>query len=379
MTYSGPRMKLRANVRIPARVASGPGISQVIADGTLTTGLTLATLDSAGTISDPSLFRLFIYNDATQEWEYTTLDNVPTTTTGDGRTGRGDANYSILSTDRYIGLTATLTAPRTWTLPAASAVPAGTRMAINDEAGGISATNTLTFGVTGADTINGGSTFVLNAARSGVTFRSDGTSKWSVGLITTTGLADKSVTLAKQADIATASVMGRVTAGSGTPEVLTGAQFRDSILPAGAVVDFASAEYTTSAALSTLIPADDTIPQITEGTQVLSVTITPKSTTNKILLTFHAFGTAAGVEAITAALFRGSTANAIAVDSTTNASGGYRAPLSIIKVDSPATTSAVTYTIRVGGGSGSVYLNGSLTRLFGGAAAATLTATEIKA
>jgi hypothetical protein len=36
----------------------------------------------------------------------------------------------------------------------------------------------------------------------------------------------KAVTLAKMADIATASIMGRVTAGAGTPEVLTAAQVR---------------------------------------------------------------------------------------------------------------------------------------------------------
>lgn len=292
MTYSGPRMKLRANVRIPARVVSGPGISQEIADGTLTTGLDLTDLADAGSISDPSQFRLFIYNDATDEWEYTTLDNVPTTTTGDARTGVGDAAYVILNTDRYIALTATLTAPRIWSLPAASAVPGGTRIRFHDEAGGISSTNTLTFGVTGADTINGASTFILNAARAGVEFRSNGSNAWSVGLVTdsqlrpsaalsvlgrssntagtptditagtdgfvlyrsgtslvfgqlpTASLADKAVTLAKQADVATGVILGRTTAGTGVQEALTPAQARtvtsSPAMASGAVVSAAS-------------------------------------------------------------------------------------------------------------------------------------------
>ncbi|MGZ2891814.1 hypothetical protein, partial [Pseudomonas aeruginosa] len=50
-------------------------------------------------------------------------------------------------------------------------------------------------------------------------------------------MADKFVTLAKMDDIATASILGRKTAGTGVPEVLSGADVRDSILPAGCIVD----------------------------------------------------------------------------------------------------------------------------------------------
>lgn len=206
MAYSGPRMKLRANVRIPARVVNGPVIEQTIEGGVLTTGLSLADLETAVSIPDPSLYSLPIYVEATDTWEKTTLDNLPTTTTGDAYTGRGDAAYVILATDRYIGLTATLTAPRAWTLPAASAVPAGTRITIHDEAGGITSTNTLTFGVTGSDTINGASTFVLNAARSGVEFRSDGISGWSLRLATNETLRPS----------AALSVIGRSANSAGT-------------------------------------------------------------------------------------------------------------------------------------------------------------------
>lgn len=47
--------------------------------------------------------------------------------------------------------------------------------------------------------------------------------------VTTAKIADKNVTLAKLPDIATASILGRTTAGTGDPEVLTGAQARSVI------------------------------------------------------------------------------------------------------------------------------------------------------
>ena len=96
------------------------------------------------------------------------------------RTSRGDANYTILSADRYIALTASLTAPRTFTLPAASSRKTGQPIVFLDEAGGVSGTNTLTFARAGADTISGATSLVLSSANQVVVLRSDGTSKWTV-------------------------------------------------------------------------------------------------------------------------------------------------------------------------------------------------------
>src|SRR5262245_49607157 len=50
----------------------------------------------------------------------------------------------------------------------------------------------------------------------------------------------------------------------------------DSIIVPGSIIQIQSAVYNAYAALSTEIPMDDTIPQISEGTQILSVTITPR-------------------------------------------------------------------------------------------------------
>jgi len=97
----------------------------------------------------------------------------------DAATGHGDSNYTILATDRAVLTNAAFTAPRTWTLPAASGVNAGQHLIIADAQGTVTGTNTLTVSRAGSDTINGGTTVVLNSANGYVDLVSDGTSKWA--------------------------------------------------------------------------------------------------------------------------------------------------------------------------------------------------------
>jgi hypothetical protein len=267
--YSGPRIRVRANVRIPARVVSGPGISQEIADGVLTTGLDLTELDPVVSIPDPSLYRLFVYNEGTDTWETTTLDNLPTTTTGDTYTGRGDAIYTFLSTDRYVELTTALTAARIWSLPVASTYPAGTRIVVQDAIGGITSTNTLTIQANAADTINGAATFVLNAAYTGVELRSDGTDKWSARVIN-----DGSVGTAKLADGAlAASTAGLAKMADGYLAASTAARLKmaDKFVVNAKLDDMAQATFKMrAAAAGTGVPIDGTPAQLRAAAAVLA-------------------------------------------------------------------------------------------------------------
>lgn len=273
--YSGPRIRVRANVRIPARVVSGPGISQEIADGVLTTGLDLTELDPVVSIPDPSLYRLFVYNEGTDTWETTTLDNLPTTTTGDTYTGRGDAIYTFLSTDRYVELTTALTAARIWSLPVASTYPAGTRIVVQDAIGGITSTNTLTIAANAADTINGAATFVLNAAYAGVELRSNGVNKWSArvindGSVTTPKLADDATTNAKLANMAQATIKLRAAgAGTGDPIDGTAAQARTIL---------SSPAYTRSTAVTLTTQTSVDFTSIPAGTFKIEITFAALST-----------------------------------------------------------------------------------------------------
>lgn len=99
-----------------------------------------------------------------------------------------------------------------------------------------------------------------------------------------------------------------------------------------------------------VIPNDDTIPQITEGGEVMTVTITPKSTTNKLVIeatVMQSNGNATQVMAM--ALFQDATANALAA---TNCFSGastlvpFTYPLRFEKV--AGSVSALTFRIRIG-------------------------------
>ena len=155
-------------------------------------------------------------------------------------------------------------------------------------------------------------------------------------------------------------------------------------LPSGAVIDRAYTEYTANTSITAVIPYDDTIPQNTEGTQILSVSITPKKTTSRIRATFRAFGASDGTTGglVLAALFRNSTADALngtaaACLTTTNG----LVNLTITYEDSPGSTSAQTYNVRIGpNAAGNARINGnSGARIFGGVARATLVLEEIAA
>jgi hypothetical protein len=158
-------------------------------------------------------------------------------------------------------------------------------------------------------------------------------------------------------------------------------QIHDLILYPGSIIQTAYGEYTANSNLSTTLPVDDTIPQNTEGTEIINLSITPRFATSLILVRFQGFGAigASAPGALNAALFRDSTVNALAATTSHVDTANFRRTLVLEFQDSPATTSAVTYKIRVGPDSGTARLNGSPGgRLFGGAARATLVLQELK-
>ena len=150
-------------------------------------------------------------------------------------------------------------------------------------------------------------------------------------------------------------------------------------LPAGAVIQSVSATYASNADLSTTIPNDDTIPQNTEGTEVVTVSITPTSASSTIEIEFRGMGAASGSANLVAALFKDSGANALAASTGIAGSVNLPGPIGIIYQESAGSTSARTYKIRVGANTGTCRLNGTTTgRLYGGTSAATLVVREIK-
>jgi hypothetical protein len=128
---------------------------------------------------------------------------------------------------------------------------------------------------------------------------------------------------------------------------------------------------------STTIPYDNSIPQNTEGTEILTLTITPKFATSKLDFRFTSTGArVSGTTTLTVALFQDATANALAAKTFIIGSGS-SAPCDFCFIMTSGTTSATTFKIRAGGGNGHYNFNGETAgRAFGGVSSTTFVVTE---
>lgn len=126
----------------------------------------------------------------------------------------------------------------------------------------------------------------------------------------------------------------------------------------------------------TSIPNDDTIPQFSEGTLILSLSITPKSSSSNLLIFFSTSGTPTAATPVFVALFVDSGANAIASQYLGYRSAGNSLSGVLFFITPSASTSARTYQIRVGGGDFQIN-SGSSARKFGGVASTYLVIAEI--
>ena len=155
-----------------------------------------------------------------------------------------------------------------------------------------------------------------------------------------------------------------------------GSGFAAKLWPKG-LVDHAYAYYDTYASFTATIPADDSIPQNTEGTEILSATITPKSASNVLRVRYNChMGISAGGNLV-AALFRDSGAAAIDARTVVMSSNWIVSVGGEIEV-SAGSTAATTFKVRVGPFAGTVYVNGtSSSRLFGGVSRCSLVIEEI--
>lgn len=139
--------------------------------------------------------------------------------------------------------------------------------------------------------------------------------------------------------------------------------------------------YTTYSPVTSVIPGDDTIPQITEGDQLNSVTITPKSAASSIEIEAEIpVMTMSTNQQVIIALFETGVSNALAV-ATKYCSANESNSISVKTEIAATDTDARTYTLRAGvKTAGTVRINGDAsTRLFGGISAVTMSAKEILA
>lgn len=159
----------------------------------------------------------------------------------------------------------------------------------------------------------------------------------------------------------------------------TGATFSGTVSAPGAQIQMVFVETGAVATGTTVIPADDTIPQITEGNEYMTLAITPKSATSKLVIEVVVYGSISIVGDITVALFQDATANALAAVGVFNNTASGRNLVSFRHTMTSGTTSATTFRVRAGpSGAGTTTFNGAVgARIYGGVAASSIVIREM--
>jgi hypothetical protein len=143
------------------------------------------------------------------------------------------------------------------------------------------------------------------------------------------------------------SVSGDLANYADTTGKLLGGVTRTAAVPVGGVVQTKFLEI-PSASVTTISATAGNVPQITQGTQVGSLSITPFYSTSFIRTTIKGGLRGSAVQWFFAAVFRTGVTSALCYNWLYQTVNGAQATVAAEKYDTPATTSAITYTVRIG-------------------------------
>ncbi len=133
---------------------------------------------------------------------------------------------------------------------------------------------------------------------------------------------------------------------------------------------------------TTPIPFDDTIPQITEGNEYMTLAITPTDASSilEIDVCIVLSSNFVGTTAIAAALFRDSGAGALAAGTQISPSANSPMTINFRHRVAAGSTSPTTFRVRGGtSGAGTTTFNGNAgARALGGVMASSITITELR-
>lgn len=154
----------------------------------------------------------------------------------------------------------------------------------------------------------------------------------------------------------------------------------DSTYLAGQTVQVLTTLTSAVSTGTTAIPADDSIPQLTEGTQFMSRGITPTSGSNKLLIEVILHGSHSAVANLSMGLFRDSTSDALASSHTIQRTATDMAIMTLSHEVSASSTSATTFIVKAGGDQANTFtFNGkSGARVHGGVLSSSIIITEIQ-
>lgn len=167
---------------------------------------------------------------------------------------------------------------------------------------------------------------------------------------------------------------------AGVTAQVAAAQAAASVKLAGDVVQVVNTQTGAVLTTATIMPFDDTIPQITEGGEFLTRAITPTSASNVLKIDVLLNASPGNLGYVTAALFQDATAGALAVGAHYEGASTY-CQVAFTYFMAAGTTSATTFRVRAGQHvAGTLTINGDGgARRLGGVLMSSITITEIKA
>ena len=188
--------------------------------------------------------------------------------------------------------------------------------------------------------------------------------------------------LALKAPLASPTFTGTTNVSSGVtlpsnPTVTLGS---NATFPAGHVVKVVNTQTGAMSTGTTTMPHDNTIPQNTEGTEFMTLAITPTSATNKLLIQIIFSASHSVNDDFLAALFQDTTANALSSTMISRVNAAESTHGSFNHFMTSGTTSSTTFKLRIGSpASGTMTFNGvgGAARL-GGSIASSITILEIQ-
>jgi len=147
---------------------------------------------------------------------------------------------------------------------------------------------------------------------------------------------------------------------------------------ANSLIQIVTSSTSSLVTCSTTMALDDTIPQNTEGDEILTATITPTNVNNLLEIEFTCFiHKDANAGARIVALFQDATLNALCAVADVKVAASRGECIYLHYTMTAGTTSATTFKIRIGGVTADLYVNGDSTgRLMGGVGNTRLTIKE---
>lgn len=155
-----------------------------------------------------------------------------------------------------------------------------------------------------------------------------------------------------------------------------------AVVLSGTPVQVVETDLLTAGTVATVIPTDDTIPQITEGTEIMTASITPKFATSTLFVevSVNCAVNTLGSSCV-AAVFQDAGVNALAASFVQGGGNDFGSQVVVRFKVAASNTTARTFRVRVGPGTAvTMTYNGNAgTRRFGGVSTSSIQITEVLA